>query len=170
MLQTIIIGNLGADAEVKTSNGKEFTTFRVAHSDRWKDESGQSHENTQWIDCVLSGKPSVVEYLKKGTTVYVSGTATLRVYSSPKDRCMKAGLTINVRTIELIGGKVDNVPSMLYRADDGSQVDVTKWFYAQSLVRDESQPEHIALISRSQQQFYADRAGFVYPFTQDTAK
>lgn len=170
MLQSIIIGNLGADAEVKTSNGKEFTTFRVAHSDRWKDESGQSHENTQWIDCVLSGKPSVVEYLKKGATVYVSGNATLRVYSSPKDRCMKAGLTINVRTIELIGGKADTVPSMLYRADDGSQVDVTKWFYAQALVRDENQPEHIALISRSQQQFFADRAGFVYPFTQDTAK
>lgn len=167
MLQSIIIGNLGADAEVKTSNGKVFTTFRIAHSDRLKDESGQSHEYTQWVDCVLSGKTGVVEYLKKGTTVFVSGNATLRVYSSPKDRCMKAGLTINVRTIELIGGKVDTVPSMLYRADDGSQVDVKKWFYAQSLVRDESQPEHIALISRSQQQFIADRAGFVYPFPKD---
>ena len=56
MFQSIVIGNLGADAEVKSMNGKEFTTFRVAHSQRWTDEQGQNHEQTQWIDCVMNGK------------------------------------------------------------------------------------------------------------------
>ena len=31
MLKAQVIGNLGADAEVKSSNGKQFVSFRVAH-------------------------------------------------------------------------------------------------------------------------------------------
>lgn len=170
MFQTIVIGNLGADAEVKSVNGKEFTTFRVAHSDRWKDEQGQSHENTQWIDCAMSGRPNVVEYLRKGTTVYVFGSAQLRTYSSQKDRCIKAGLTINVRSIELIGGKPDAVPSRLYRGDTGEQVDVSKLYHAPSLVREETDQEFIALLSSSQEQFIADRQGWVYPFKEQEAQ
>lgn len=170
MFQSVVIGNLGADAEVKSVNGKEFTTFRVAHSDRWKDENGQSHEQTQWIDCTMSGRPNVVEYLKKGTTVYLSGSAQLRVYSSQKDRCMKAGLTINVKTIELIGGKADHVPSVLYRGDTGEQVDITKWYLARTLIREESDQEWIALLSRNQEQFIADRQGWVIPFKEEEAQ
>ena len=170
MFQSVVIGNLGADAEVKSVNGKEFTTFRVAHSDRWKDENGQSHEQTQWIDCTMSGRPNVVEYLKKGTTVYVSGSAQLRVYSSQKDRCMKAGLTINIKTIELIGGKTDPVPSVLYRGDTGEQVDITEWYLARTLIREESDQEWIALLSRTQEQFIADRQGWVIPFKEEEAQ
>ena len=166
MFQSIVIGNLGADAEVKSMNGKEFTTFRVAHSQRWTDEQGQSHEQTQWIDCVMNGKPAVIEYLKKGTTVCVMGTTQLRVYSSQKDRCMKAGATISVRSLELIGGKPDKVPSRLYRGDTGEQVDISKLYHAPSLVRDESAQEYIALLSSSQEQFIADRQGWVYPFKE----
>lgn len=163
MLQSICIGYLGADAEVKSSNGKEFTTFRIAHTDKWTDEQQQTHENTIWVDCVLNGKPTVVEYLKRGTQVYITGSVSLRVYSSAKDRCMKAGMTINVRSIELLGGKTDQVPSILYRADNGTQVDVQKWFYAPSLVRDSSADEFVQLISRNNGQFVADRNGFIQP-------
>lgn len=164
MFQCKVIGHIGNDAEFKSNNGKEFTTFRVAHTDRWTDDQGNSKEQTTWVDCIINGKSPLFEYLKKGTCVFCEGNANLRIYSSQKDRCMKAGITINVRSIELVGAKPDSVPSVLFRADDGSQIDVTKWYYNQSLVRDESQPEYIALISRNQSQFYADRAGFIYPF------
>lgn len=167
MFQSIVIGNLGADAEVKSVNGKEFTTFRVAHSDRWKDENGQSHEVTQWIDCVLSGKPNVVEFLKKGSTVFVCGSSNLRTYSSMKDRCIKAGITINVRSIELIGGKPDIVPSVLYRSDTGEQVNIAKLYLASQLIRAEEEQEYIPLLSRTQEQFVCDRQGWVVPFKED---
>lgn len=166
MLQTTIIGHIGNDAEVKNVNGKEFTTFRVAHSDRWTDESGQAHDLTTWVDCVISGKPAVLPYLTKGTMIYATGNTQLRVYSSPKDRCMKAGLTINVRTIELVGGKPDAVPSILYRADGGEQVAISKLFHAPSLVRDEKESEFIALLSAGAKQFVADRQGWVYPYQE----
>lgn len=164
MFQAKVIGHIGNDAEVKSNNGKEFTTFRVAHTDKWTDDQGNTKEQTTWVDCIINGKAPLLDYLKKGTCVFCEGNANLRIYSSQKDRCMKAGITINVRSIELVGAKPDSIPSVLFRADDGSQIDVTKWYYNQSLVRDESQPEYIALISRNQSKFYADRAGFIYPF------
>lgn len=166
MLVTSCIGYLGSDAEAKSSNGKEFVTFRVAHSDKWVDEAGQAHEVTYWVDCIINGKSNVFPYLKKGQLVYVSGSTSLRVYPSAKDRCMKAGATINVRQIELLGGKSDDVPAVLYSAVDGVQVSVNKWFNAPSLVRDQDQPEFLPLVSRSQQQFIADRAGWIYPHVE----
>lgn len=45
MFRGEIIGNLGADAEVKVSNGSKFVTMRIAHSDVYKDEQGNKHEN-----------------------------------------------------------------------------------------------------------------------------
>ena len=79
---------------------------------------------------------------------------------------MKAGITINVRTCELIGAKPDPVPSILYRADGGEQVDVRKLYHAPSLVRDEKECEFIALLSAGAKQFVADRQGWVYPYEE----
>lgn len=162
MLQGIVIGYLGGDAESQVSNGREFTTFRVAHTNKWSDESGATHEETTWVDCIISGESKVTQYLKKGTQVFAQGSVSLRVYSSKKDRCMKAGLTINVRQIELLGSKPDDVPSRLYNVETNEQVDVTKHFYARTLERDENTPEKLPLVSRSNEKFYADRSGWVY--------
>lgn len=128
MLQVIVAGNLGADAEVRGEQGHEFTTFRVAHTDRWTGQDGVSHENTTWVDCTLNGRPNVVPFLRKGTPVVVIGTASLRVYSSPRDRCMKAGMQVSVRSVELMGGVRDAMPSRLYDSD-GIQHDVTKRYF-----------------------------------------
>lgn len=164
MLQAIAIGHIGGDAEVKSSNGREFTTFRIAHTDKWTDEAGNQHENTQWIDCVMNGKPNVTEWLKKGQQVYVSGSMSTRIYSSAKERCMKAGVTINVRMLELVGSKGDEIPSVLFDANTGAQVEVKKYFNVAAVARDENGPELYPLVSRTQERFVADRAGWVVKF------
>lgn len=167
MLQIQAIGHLGSDAEFKQANGREFTTFRIAHTDRWTDDAGQVHENTTWVDCIMNGKPNVIEYLRKGQMVYVSGSCTLRVYSSQKERCMKAGMQINVRQVELLGSKSDEIPTVLFDATTGAQVDVRKFYQVASLVRDEQQPEYLPLVSRNQERFIADRNGWVQKFQGD---
>lgn len=128
MLQSFVIGYLGADAEVKGENGKEFTTFRVAHSERWKGADGVEHDTTQWVDVILNGKPNVVEYLKAGTLVYAAGHCKLRCYSSEKARGFIAGITISAVTIELLGGQSDLVPKKLY-SSDGKMHDIFKYYY-----------------------------------------
>lgn len=161
MLQTICIGHLGADAECKSSNGKEFITFRIANTDKWTDDAGQVHENTIWVDCIMNGKPKVFEYLKKAQLVYVEGSVSLRVYSSPKEKCMKAGMTINVQRIELLGGKSDEVPPILYTEDGQTEVRVGKFFYAPSVAKGGQMEFPTILVSRSGERFIADPDGWV---------
>lgn len=167
MLQTSCIGHIGSDAEVKLSNGREFTTFRIAHTDKWTDDAGQVHESTTWVDCIMQGKPNVIEYLKKGQMVFVSGSTSLRVYSSAKERCMKAGMTINVRQVELLGGKTDEIPNILFDATTGVQLSVKKFYNIQELVRDNTQPEYMPLVSRSQERYIADRNGWVQKYMDE---
>lgn len=164
MLQATIIGHLGSDAQVKNNNSKQFTTFRVAHTDKWTDEAGTVHANTMWVDCIINGVSNIVQYLKKGQLVYIAGSISLRVYSSAKDKCMKAGLTINVRQVELLGGKADEVPSVLYDANDGSSVEIQKYYFASSLVRTEDEAELYPLVSKAGERFVCNRSGFIYPF------
>lgn len=161
MLKVSCIGHIGGDAEIKEQDGRKFVTFRVAHSDRWKDDAGNTHESTQWVDCIMDGEPSVTPYLKRGTSVYVSGNVKLRVYSSAKDRCMKAGLTISVRSIELIGARPDAVPGSLV---DGSGIvhPVVKFYQIPGLIRNKKEVEHIPVTSlRGDSHFLVDRNGWV---------
>lgn len=130
MLQVTLIGNLGGNAEIKAAGGREFVTFRVAHNESYKDAGGNRIDRTQWIDCTMScdnGRPAVLPYLVAGTMVCVLGSMSTRVYSSEKDRCMKAGVTIHVQRLELISGQSDVVPRKLYDKD-GVQVDVVKLY------------------------------------------
>lgn len=166
MLQALVIGHLGGDAEVKTKDGREFVTFRVAHSERWTDANDQSHENTVWVDCVMDGRPKVVEFLKRGTIVCVTGAAMTRLYSSAKDRCMKAGLQVRVLSVNLIGAKPDAVPSRLYSTEDGSEFVVNKYFQCPDLVRNDVAVEWYPVVSRSGDRFVVDRNGWVQKYEE----
>lgn len=130
MLQGELIGYLGADAQVRNENGVVFTTFRVAHSERWNDAAGVQHDATQWIDCIMNGDPKVRPFLVKGQLVFVRGHLKTRVYSSEKARGFVAGLTIAVVGIELLGGATDAVPNKLYDAQ-GHAVDVQKFYHCE---------------------------------------
>ena len=130
MLLGTLIGNLGGNAEIKAVDGREFVTFRVAHNETSKTADGTRVERVQWVDCTMScdgGRPAILPYLVAGTSVFIVGSLSSRVYSSAKDRCWKAGLTIRVQRIELLGGRSDVVPSRLYDAD-GVQHDVKKYY------------------------------------------
>lgn len=162
MLQSFVIGYLGADAEVKGENGKEFTTFRVAHSERWKDANGVEHDTTQWVDVILNGKPNVVEYLKAGTLVYAAGHCKLRCYSSEKARGFIAGITISAVTIELLGGQSDMVPKKLY-SSDGKMHDIYKYYYCQ-----DSRGE--VLTNGRGKEYAVDDNGWVLPLEQAQAQ
>lgn len=157
MLQAILVGNLGADAQVQSSNGSEFVSFRVAHNDRWKDDNGQVHESSVWVDCTMNGKPAVFEYLRAGTMVFVQGALSTRVYSSAKDRCMKAGIKISVQRVELLGGQADPIPRQLVD-ETGTLHDVTKYYH--------TDVAGCVLNSLRGNQFAVDDNGWVVPLEQ----
>ena len=107
MIKMEIIGNLGADAEVKVYNGNKFVSFRVAHSDKWVDQqTGVISTQTTWVSCSLNGDGGgLTPYLKKGTKVFLRGTPNFVTYSSPKTHKFETGVNLFVREIELCGGQ-----------------------------------------------------------------
>lgn len=104
MLKLVIIGNLGADAEVKNENGNRFLSFRVADTIILKPKKEQI---TTWVSCSKNSNfDNLVPYLKKGTKVYCSGRLTTRIYVG-HDGVQHAGLNLLVNELVLCGGKED---------------------------------------------------------------
>lgn len=168
MLKLEVSGNLGADAEVKESNGRKFVSFRVAHTDKWTGEDNVSHENTTWVDCVMSNAESkVIPYLKQGTKVIVRGNCSTRVYSSQKDRCMKAGLQIQVQELELIGGSGELVPRQLIVPETGVLLDVQKYYWCNCDTKGMKKEDTRMLIDARGYQYVMDNRGFVAPAQQE---
>ena len=81
--KVIIIGNLGADPEVKAMpSGDRLAKFPVATSETWRDKStGERREKTEWHNVVIFNEnlAKVAEnYLKKGAKVYIEGSLQTR--------------------------------------------------------------------------------------------
>ena len=80
--KAIIVGNLGADPEVRyTAGGTAVTNCNVATSDTWRDKSsGEMQERTEWHRIVFFARLADVagEYLKKGSKIYVEGRIQTR--------------------------------------------------------------------------------------------
>lgn len=164
MLKVELIGNLGADAEVKKSDSYQFVSMRVAHSERWTDENGEKYEITQWVDVNLSNTESkIIPYLKKGTTVFVRGRLATRVYSSPKDRCMKAGVTIHAQEIELLSGSSDAVPRELVDPVTAQIYPVRKHFWVERDNSKMKKDEIYLLVDKAGRKYGMNKAGFVIP-------
>ena len=80
--KVILVGNLGADPENRTSQtGNAITNISVATSETWKDKStGQQQERTEWHRVVFFNRLAEIaaEYLRKGSKVYVEGSLRTR--------------------------------------------------------------------------------------------
>ncbi len=81
--KVILIGNLGADPEIKSfQNGGKVANLRIATSENWKDKNtGERQERTEWHSVAIfsEGLIGVVErYLKKGSKIYVEGQLRTR--------------------------------------------------------------------------------------------
>ena len=91
--KVILIGNLGADPEVRTfQNGGKVCNLRIATSENWKDRNtGERRERTEWHSVAIfsEGLVRVAEqYLRKGSKVYIEGQLQTRKWQdqSGQDR------------------------------------------------------------------------------------
>jgi single-strand DNA-binding protein len=80
--KVILIGNLGADPEVRyTQGGSAVANLRIATTEQWRDRnSGESQERTEWHRVVLFAKLGEIaeKYLRKGSKVYIEGRLQTR--------------------------------------------------------------------------------------------
>lgn len=164
MLKVELMGNLGADCEVKESNGSKFVTMRIAHTERFKKQDGTDQESTIWVDVTYNKVDSgIIPFLKAGVKIFVRGNLHLRVYSSKKDRCMKAGATIAASEIELAGGTNDAVPRQIIDPETGMIFEVTKHYWIDRDNKDLKKDQVMIFIDKQGKEYGMNKGGFVMP-------
>jgi single-strand DNA-binding protein len=91
--KVILIGNLGADPEIRRLNsGDPVVSMRIATTETWRDKNtSERKEKTEWHNVVIynDNLAKVAEqYLKKGAKVYVEGQLQTRKWQdqSGQDR------------------------------------------------------------------------------------
>ncbi len=76
VIKVILIGNLGADPEVRyLTNGTTVANFRLATSENRLSKTGEKTTITEWHRIVAFGKLAEIcrDYLSKGKQVYIEG-------------------------------------------------------------------------------------------------
>ena len=116
--KVILIGNLGADPEIKrTQDGRPIANLRIATSESWRDKStGERKEKTEWHTVVIFSEPicKVAEqYLRKGSKVYIEGGLQTRKWTDKdgKDRySTEVVIQAYGGALTMLDGKSDNAP------------------------------------------------------------
>lgn len=105
--KTIIVGHLGADAEVRyTAGGDAVATLRVATSEKWKDkQSGEAREHTEWHRCVAYGRLAEIcgEYAQKGRLVAIEGQNRTDKYTD-REGVERYSTSVRIRELKFLGG------------------------------------------------------------------
>lgn len=105
--KVILVGNLGADPEVKyTAGGTAICTLSVATSESWKDkQTGEQQERTEWHRVKMFGRLAEIagEYLKKGRQVYVEGSIRTDKYTD-KEGIQRYSTDIIGNEMQMLGG------------------------------------------------------------------
>lgn len=103
--KVILIGNLGANPEVKyLSNGTTVANFRIATTENWVNRSGEKTSLTEWHRIVAFGRLAEIcgEYLNKGKQVYVEGRLRTRTWED-KDGNKRSTTEIVATRMQMLG-------------------------------------------------------------------
>lgn len=107
MNRVILIGHLGADAELKyTNSGQPVLSMRLATSEKWQGKDGQQKERTDWHSLTLWGKRAegLAQYLTRGSRIAVQGRIQYRQWDD-RDGNKRWSTDIVVDDVELLGGR-----------------------------------------------------------------
>lgn len=116
--KVILIGNLGADPEVRsTNNGSRVATLSVATSRQWTGNGGEKQEKTEWHRVICwnnkgagGGLADVAEkYLKKGDKVYIEGRIEYRTWED-REKQTRYVTEIIARELIMLGSRGGAAP------------------------------------------------------------
>ncbi|HZI21715.1 MAG TPA: single-stranded DNA-binding protein [Gemmatimonadales bacterium] len=104
--KVMLIGNLGADPEVRsTTNGSRVATLSLATSRQWTGQGGEKQEKTEWhrVICWNNKGAQLADlaekYMKKGDRIYVEGRIEYRTW---EDREKQTRYTTEVIAREVL--------------------------------------------------------------------
>ena len=117
VFETRLIGNIGKNAIIRNlDKGSVAINFPVAHNKNWRDKkTGESKTNTTWINCTIwkreGDNMGIVDYIKKGALVELSGTTVARSFIA-EDGSTHAEIRLNVNHTNILrSAQTDQSPN-----------------------------------------------------------
>lgn len=130
--KVIIVGNLGADPEMRyTPSGTPVTNFSVASNRRWTNQQGDLQEETAWFRIACWGKlaETTNQYLSKGRQVLVEGrmqpdpdTGGPRVWTG-NDGVARASYEVTAENVRFLGGAQQARGAAPFEAEEPADLD-----------------------------------------------
>jgi len=105
--QTLVVGRVGRDAEMRcTPGGVPVTNFSVAVDRRWTDASGQTQEKVTWFRIVCWRKLAEItaQYVKKGQRILVAGDIEASAWTD-RDGTPRASLELTADRVRFLGDR-----------------------------------------------------------------
>lgn len=108
-----IVGHLGRDPELRyTPQGTAVCNFSVATTEKRKDKTGESQEQTTWFRISVWGRQAEIanQYLAKGRQVYIEGRLRQEEYTDREGK-IKTALEVMASDLQFIGSRGDEQPA-----------------------------------------------------------
>src|SRR5438105_2709082 len=103
----MLIGNLGKDPELNvTAEGTPVTKFSLAVNRKYKTQTGETKEETEWFQIVAWRQLAEIceRYLHKGSKVYIEGRLTQRKYTD-KSGTERIAIEVIARDMQMLSLK-----------------------------------------------------------------
>lgn len=125
--KVILVGNVGADPEVRfTAGGTRVAHFSMATSEQWQDKKGKRQERTEWHRVVLWRRLAEItgQYVKKGSKVYIEGKLQTRAWEDAEGQKHYTTeiIAYNIEMLDIQGGGPAELDMSYGRGSDESAV------------------------------------------------
>src|ERR1017187_9189467 len=105
--KVILVGNLTRDPELRyTPKGTAIAKFGLAVNRVWKNEAGESKEETTFVDVDAFGRQAetLAQYMKKGSPLLVEGRLRLDQWDDKQSGQKRSRLGVVVEGFQFLGG------------------------------------------------------------------
>lgn len=124
--RVLLIGNLTRDPELRvTPKGTAICQFGLAVNRSFKDESGQTREETTFIDVEAWGRQgeTISKYCTKGRPLFVEGRLRLDQWEDKASGQKRSRMKVVLENFQFLGGRGDGAPGAATGGSGGEDFD-----------------------------------------------
>lgn len=107
MNKVIIVGNITRDIELRQAGDSHVADLGVAVNKRYKNKSGETVENTVFVDVTVWGAQAEnsAKYLNKGSKVLVEGELKMETWVDKESGKNRSKLGVNGLSVQFLDSK-----------------------------------------------------------------